>query len=63
MISQSSIQLCGFYDIDRSSNDFYNNDKEPTAHAMTPLTKETRVTDNEIKKLLMTMILVFKTLN
>ena len=38
-----SIQLCGSYNIDRSFNDFTAMTKEPTAHAMTSLTKETRV--------------------
>ena len=63
MIYRSSTQLCGFCDIDRSYNDFTTMIKEPTAHAMTPLTKKTTVTDNEVKKLLMDMILVFKTLS
>ena len=43
MVSQSSIQLCGGCDIDRSYNDFTTMTKEALAHALTPLTKETRM--------------------
>ena len=42
MVSRSSIQLCGGCDIDRSYNDLTTMTKDPVAHAMTPLTKETR---------------------